>query len=119
MGRRRVTRQRTQTNEMTEVVPGLRDVLEENGLLGALLEGRGGGLVLTIWKRPADEQQFHMGKAPSVLRKAPRPACMSPALEGGSGLFAWLHGSEGRRPFWGGMEFETVWGAGTRHIPGC
>lgn len=119
MGRRRVTRQGTQTNEMTEVVPGLGDVLEENGLLGALLEGRAGTLVLTIWKRPVDEKQLHMGKAQSVLRKALRPACMSPALEGGAGLFSWLHGSEGRRPFWGGMEFETVWGAGTRHIPGC
>lgn len=104
---------------MTEVVPGLGDVLEENCLLGALLEGRGGGLVLTTWQRPTDEKQLHMGKAQSVLRKAPRPVCMSPAPEGGSGLCAWLHGSEGRSPFWGGMEFKTVWGAGTRRIPGC
>lgn len=96
MGRRRIIRQRTQTNEMTEVVPGLGDVLEENGLLGALLEGRDGGLVLTIVKRPGDEKQLHMGKAQSVLRKAPRPVCMSPALEGGSGLCLapWLRREE-------------------------
>lgn len=118
MGRRRVIRQRTQTNEMTEVVPGLGDVLEENGLLGALLEGRDGGLVLTIVKRPGDEKQLHMGKARLFSGKL-RGQCVCPLpwKEGQDSV--WLHGLDGRRPFWGGMEFETVRGAGTRHIPGC
>lgn len=116
-GKRTCYNTATQTNEMIEVVPGLGDVLEENGLLGALLEGRDGGLVLTIWKRPGDEKQLHMGKAQSVLRKAPRPACMSPALEGGSGLCLapWLRreeallGRSGVRDCLGSRHQASLW----------
>lgn len=62
-----------------------------------------------------DEERLHMVTAQGpLLREAPRPACGSPALEGGSGLClaSWLRREEA---FWGWMEFVIVWGAGTRH----